>query len=71
MYLFSNILGVFVFDENLNLADEALSGNPDDHQSRENFIKKIRDKHKNLKEPDKEKLKKILLYFKDKKFRRS
>ena len=68
MYLFSNILGVFVFDENLNLADEALSGNPDDHQSRENFIKKIRDKHKNLKEPDKEKLKKILLNFKDKKF---
>jgi len=68
MYLFSNILGVFVFDDKFNVVDEILFKDLEDYQKKEEFIRKIRNKHKNINEPDKETLKKILLYFKSSKF---
>ncbi len=68
MYSFSNILGIFVFDDKFEVVDEILFNNLEDYQNKNNFIKKIQDKYKNLKEPSEENLKKILLYFRNNKF---
>jgi len=68
MYLFSNILGIFVFDDNINLIDELLLSNLDDYKSRDNFIEVIKSKHSNLEDPSEEAIQKILLYFKNPKY---
>lgn len=68
MYIFSNILGVFVFDEKFNLADEILFKGIEDYQNKNKHIEAIKNRHNDIKEPDEESLKKILRYFKDKKF---
>lgn len=68
MYLFSNILGVFVFDERIDLADELLFKGLKDYENREKFIGQIKVKYQSLEEPDRDAIKKILLYFKNKKF---
>ena len=68
MYLFSNILGVFVFDDNFNVVDEILFESIDDYKNRGKFIEKIRNKYKNIKEPDEESFKKFLLFLKSKNF---
>lgn len=64
MYLFSNILGVFVFDGQFNLVDEILFKNLEDYKDKDKFIDNIKNKHKNLKEPDEETIRRILFYFK-------
>ncbi|MBS3114356.1 C/D box methylation guide ribonucleoprotein complex aNOP56 subunit [Candidatus Woesearchaeota archaeon] len=64
MYLFSNILGVFAFDEKFDIADKMLFNSLEDYKDREKFIEQMKNKHKTFKEPDEESLKKILLYFK-------
>ncbi len=69
MYLFSNILGVFVFDDKFNIVDEILFKNLKDYEDKEKFIGQVKNKHKNLKEPDKEALKSILPYFKNSRMR--
>lgn len=68
MHLFSNILGVFVFSEKFEVVDKILFNNLEDYSNKENFIKKIRNKYQNLKEPDEGSLTKILLYFKKNEF---
>ncbi len=68
MYVFSNIIGVFVFDENINLVDEMLFDNVGDYKNKEQFIETLKNKYDNLIEPDEEILKQILLYFKNNKF---
>jgi len=68
MYLFSNVLGIFVFDEKFEVVHKILFDNLEDYQNKENFIEQIRNKYKNLKEPDEEIVRKLLLYFKHNKF---
>ena len=68
MYLFSNILGVFVFDSQFSIVDEILFKEVDEYQNKEEFIKKISSKHKNLEEPDEKSTQKILLYFNNPKY---
>lgn len=68
MHLFSNILGVFVFDAQFKVADEVLFDSLDEFKNKEKIIKKIKNRHSSLKEPDADSLKKILLHFKNKKF---
>ena len=68
MYLFSNILGIFIFDEQFNLVEEISFKNLKDYENKGNFIEKVKNKYENLKEPSEENLKKILLYFKNNKF---
>ena len=68
MYLFSNILGVFVFDDSLNVVNEILFKGIEDYQNKNEFIQKIQNKNKNLKEPDNDALKKILTHFKNRKY---
>ena len=68
MYLFSNILGVFVFDSEFNVVDELHFKNSEELDNRQKFIEKIKSKHKALKEPESDELKNILSYFRSKKF---
>ena len=68
MYLFSNIFGVFVFDESFKIVDELLFENSADIETKESFIQKLKHSHKNLQEPDKEELRKILVNFRDSRF---
>ena len=68
MYIFSNILGAFVFDDKFQLADEILFNSVDDFPKKEVQVQKLKSRHQAAKEPDKESLKNILLYFKNKKF---
>jgi len=64
MYLFSNVLGVFVFDDKLNKVDEILFKTFEDSQNKKNLIEKMKGRHKGLKEPDGNSIRKIMLYFK-------
>ena len=68
MYIFSNIIGIFVFDDKFKIVDEILFKDFEDYQKKDKFIQQIQNKHKNLKELDDEAIKKILFYFKNKKF---
>ncbi len=68
MYLFSNILDIFVFDDKFEIVDKILFNDLENYKNKNNSIKKIQDKYNNLKELDEEALKKILLYFKNNKF---
>lgn len=68
MYLFSNIIGVFVFDEQFNVVDKILFEGLEDYQNRSKFIEKLKNRHENAEEPTQEALSKILLYFKNKEF---
>ena len=68
MYLFSNVLGVFVFDEKFGIVDEVLFKDLGGYKNKEKSIELIKNKHKNLKEPDEKELKNILICFKNKKF---
>lgn len=65
MYLFSNILGVFIFDEQFGVVDNLLFKNIEDYKNKEKFIEGIKIRHKSLKEPDDDKLKKMLIHFKN------
>ena len=68
MYLFSNILGVFVFDDTINLVDKILFDSIDDYKNKEKLIESIKSKHKNLEEPDERAIQKILLHFNNPKY---
>lgn len=68
MYLFSNILGAFIFDAQFSIVDKILFKDLEDYKNKDVFIEKIRKKYKDLKEPDENILKNILAYFKDSKF---
>ena len=68
MYIFSNVLGVFVFDEKGGLADKILFESIDQYGGRQKYIDEIKNRYQVLKEPDEKNLQKILLYFKDKEF---
>ena len=68
MYLFSNIIGVFAFDDEINLVDELLFDGFEEYRNKEEYAEKIKNKHKNIKEPDEKTLQKILLHFKNPKY---
>ncbi|MBI1936072.1 hypothetical protein HYS31_06545 [Candidatus Woesearchaeota archaeon] len=68
MYLFTNILGIFVFNDKFDIMDKALFKNLEEYQNKSELIEKIKKKYKNPDEPDENAIEKILLYFKDKKF---
>ncbi|MEK6984061.1 MAG: hypothetical protein AABX33_05785 [Nanoarchaeota archaeon] len=68
MYLFSNILGVFVFNEEFKIIDELLFKNLEDCKNKDKLVEKIKSIHKNIEVPDEETLKRILLHFKNSRF---
>ena len=68
MYVFSNILGIFVFDDRFNIIDKVLFGPFDDYKNKSKFLEGISNKHKGVKSPEGDSLRQILLYFKNGKF---
>ena len=65
MYLFSNILGVFVFDGQFGIVDELLFKNIEDYKNKEKLIEGMKIRHKSPKEPDDGEFKKMLIHFKN------
>ena len=68
MYIFSNIIGAFVFDDKFDVIDKVLFNDIGGYNNKEKYIEEIRNKYENLKEPDEEALRSIMLYFKEKEF---
>jgi RNA processing factor Prp31 len=68
MYLFTNVLGAFVFDEKFNAVDSILFKNIEEYKNKEKSVEKLKSKHKSLKEADENSLKSILLHFKSANF---
>lgn len=67
-FIFTNILGVFVFNENYKLVDGLLFKDLDQFDEKEKHEKQIEEKHGSLEKPSGDDLYKILEFFKDKKY---
>jgi len=68
MYLYINALGVFAFDNQLDLVDEVLFKNTEEYKNRQQIIEKIFRRHRSLEAPDEQVIKKILLHFRNPKY---
>ena len=68
MYIFSNMLGIFVFDEKAGIAEEILFNDLEDCKNKEKYAEELKAKYKTSTEPGEKLLKNILLHFKNKKF---
>ena len=67
-YLFTNIIGTFIFNEHFNLLDKKLFKNIEQYTNKEEIEKEFSKKYTNLKKPEGKELKKILLSFKNEQF---
>ena len=67
-YIFSNILGTFIFNEHFNLLNKKLFKNIEQYTNKEEIEKEFSKKYSNLKKPEGKELKKILLFFKKNEF---
>src|SRR3989344_14099 len=65
MYLFSSILGVFVFDDKCSIVDKVLYASSGDYKNKEKYMLEMQERHRNAQVPDRKALAKILLHFKD------
>ena len=63
-YIFTNLLGSFVFDEGFKIVEEIRFKTILDYKNKEKTIAKLNIKHKNLPEVPKEKLIDVLAVFK-------
>lgn len=67
-YIFTNLIGVFVFDGKAKLVDKIPFKSLEEYKNPEKSIQKLNKKHKNLEEPDLKTKKRILDFFKDNQF---
>lgn len=67
-YIFSNLIGSFVFDEKFNLEDSILFKNIKDFENKEQYQETLFKKYNNLKKPKNKEFKKILRFFKNNKY---
>jgi len=67
-YIFSNLIGTFVFNEHFNMADRVLFRNIEDYNNREKHEKQLSSKYKNIKKPEGAELSRILENFKKKEY---
>jgi nucleolar protein 56 len=67
-FIFSNIIGSFVFNENYKLVDGLLFKDIEQYKDKETYEEKLMQKHKDLTAPKDIDLYNILLFFKDKKY---
>jgi|TARA_Y100000310_G_scaffold173732_1_gene173871 nucleolar protein 56 len=67
-FIFSNIIGSFVFDENYKLVDGLLFKDIAQYGDKEEYEKKLIQKHKGITKPKSNELYDILLFFKNKKY---
>ncbi len=64
-YIFSNLIGSFVFDDKLKIVDKILFKEIGDYKNKNKFEEKLKNKHKDAKTAEENQLKKILLFFKN------
>ena len=67
-FIFSNVIGSFVFNENYKLVDELLFKDMGQYKDKDVHIEKLIKKHSGLEVPKDKDLYNILLFFKDKKY---
>jgi|TARA_B100001964_G_scaffold245555_1_gene333365 nucleolar protein 56 len=67
-FIFSNIIGSFVFNENYKLIDGLLFKDIEQYKDKEKYEEKLRQKHSDIAIPSDEDLYNILLFFKNKKY---
>ena len=67
-FLFSNVIGAFVFNENYKIIDEILFNDIEQYSNKSAYEEKLRERHKDAIAPDEGSLHHILLAFKDKKY---
>jgi len=67
-FIFSNVIGSFVFDENYKLADGLLFKDIEQYKNKKDHEEKLRQKHGNLVIPIDKDHYEILLFFKNKKY---
>ncbi len=67
-YIFSNIIGTFIFNEHFNPINKILFRNIDDYKNKEKFEASLLNKYKNLTKPEPQELKRILEFFKNETF---
>ena len=66
-YIFSNLIGSFVFDENFKVVDKILFKNLE-YKNKNKFEEKLKNKYKDIKALEENQLKKILLFFKNNRY---
>jgi len=67
-YIFSNLIGTFVFDKNFKVKDSILFKDMRDYEDKKQSEGKLIKKYNDLKKPNNIELKTILIYFKNKKY---
>jgi len=67
-YIFSNIIGTFVFNEHFNIIKSKLFTNKEQYNNKEKFEKEFLKKYSDLKKPEGKELKRILNSFKSNEF---
>ncbi len=67
-YIFSNIIGSFVFNQDFKIVDKALYNSVKDFKNKQAYETKLADKHGKLLEPTEKDIEKILISFKDNKY---
>jgi len=67
-YLFGNVIGIFVFDNQFNLVEERKFKGIYDYKKRKEVESRLKKKYKDAKKVPEEKLEKVLVFFKDKKY---
>ncbi|HLC49954.1 MAG TPA: NOP5/NOP56 family protein [Candidatus Nanoarchaeia archaeon] len=68
MHIFSNVMGIFVFDGQFRIVEEIPFNTAGDYKNKERTIKEVKLRHENAKDPDEAALKTILTYFMNKKY---
>lgn len=68
MYIYSNVLGIFVFDAKLKVIDKLLFDTLEKYRNKEKYLAEIKNKHKNTRIPNEKELLQVLLHFKDRQF---
>lgn len=67
-FIFSNIIGSFVFNENCTLVDGLLFKDIEQYKNKKVYEEKLKEKHKDATTPAEKELYNILLFFKNKKY---
>ena len=67
-FIFSDVIGSFVFSEDYKLVDGLLFKDIEQYKNEKEYEEKLRQKHKNITIPENNDLYNILLFFKDKKY---
>ena len=67
-FIFSNLVGAFVFDENFHVKEQIIFRNLSDYQNKSNTLSLLQSKYPDAKHPEGKQLSEILAYFKKKEF---